>query len=75
MPTVYVETTIVSYLTARRSQDAVLAAHQTMTREWWRNRRAFQLRVSQLVIDEAAAGDGFCKRVARERCEAFLFCR
>lgn len=57
MSTVYVETTIVSYLTARRSRDVVLAAHQALTREWWHGRTAYQLRVSQLVIDEAGAGD------------------
>ena len=57
MSTVYVETTIVSYLTARRSRDVVLAAHQALTRDWWRGRTAYQLRVSQLVIDEAAVGD------------------
>lgn len=55
----YVETTIVSYLTGRPSRDAVLAAHQTMTRDWWRDRAAYELRVSQLVIDEAAVGDEF----------------
>ena len=57
MSTVYVETTIVSYLTARRSRDVVLAAHQALTRDWWSGRTAYQLRVSQLVIDEAAVGD------------------
>ena len=55
----YIETTIVSYLTARPSRDTVLAAHQTVTRDWWRDRAAYQLRVSQLVIDEAAVGDEF----------------
>lgn len=57
MSTVYVETTIVSYLTARPSRDVVLAAHQRLTRDWWKGRRAYELRVSQLVLDEAAAGD------------------
>ena len=61
MFTVYVETTIVSYLTARRSRDVVLAAHQALTRDWWRGRTAYQLRVSQLVIDEAAVGDPFLR--------------
>jgi hypothetical protein len=55
--TVYVETSIVSYLTSRRSRDLVLAGHQALTRQWWRGRTAYQLRVSQLVVDEAAAGD------------------
>lgn len=57
MSTVYVETTIVSYLTARSSRDVVLAAHQALTRDWWRGRGSYELRVSQLVLDEAAAGD------------------
>ena len=58
MPAVYIETTIVSYLTAWPSRDLIRAAHQQITREWWETRRAdFSLYVSQLVIDEASAGD------------------
>lgn len=57
MSTVYAETTIVGYLTARRSRDPILAAHQALTREWWRGRSAHHLRVSQLVIDESGAVD------------------
>ena len=57
LSTVYVETTIVSYLTARPSRDVVLAAQQRLTRDWWRGRAAYELRVSQLVLDEPAAGD------------------
>lgn len=54
---VYLETTIVSYLTARPSRDLVRAAHQEITREWWSSRSTFDLYVSQLVLDEAASGD------------------
>ena len=55
---VYLETTIPSYLTARPSRDLVTVAHQQITREWWDTRRhAFALFVSQMVIDEASAGD------------------
>lgn len=55
---VYLETTIVSYLTAWRSSSLVMAANQEMTREWWENRRhAFDLFVSQTVVEEASAGD------------------
>jgi hypothetical protein len=58
MPTVYIETTVISYLTAWPSRDLIRAAHQQITREWWDTRRAdFSLCVSQLVLDEAAAGD------------------
>lgn len=56
--TVYLETTIPSYLTARSSGDIVAAARQQITREWWADRReSFELFTSQLVIDEASAGD------------------
>jgi len=54
---VYVETTIISYLTAMPSSDIVLAAHQQITREWWERRHRFDLFVSQAVIREAARGD------------------
>jgi len=58
MASVYLETTIPSYLTAWRSPDLVMAARQQITRAWWDNRRCdFELFVSQLVIDEASAGD------------------
>jgi len=57
-PKVYIETTIVSYLAARPSRDLITAAHQQVTQEWWENRRTdFDLFVSQLVIQEASAGD------------------
>ena len=55
---VYIETTIVSYLTARPSSYLIIAAHQQITRDWWQNRRAdFDLFISQAVIEEASAGD------------------
>ena len=56
-PRTYVETSIISYLTARPSRDLVLAAHQQVTRDWWASRGSFELFVSQFVLDEAAAGD------------------
>ena len=34
-PKVYLETTIISYLTARSSRDIIIAAHQELTNEWW----------------------------------------
>ena len=54
---VYVETSIVSYLSARTSRDVVVAAHQQITRRWWRGRGNYSLFVSQVVLDEAALGD------------------
>ncbi|MBA3756114.1 MAG: type II toxin-antitoxin system VapC family toxin [Nitrosomonas sp.] len=56
-PRTYIETTILSYLTARGTRDLVRAAEQEMTREWWDGRHTFDLFISQLVLSEAAAGD------------------
>ncbi|MFQ6091072.1 MAG: type II toxin-antitoxin system VapC family toxin [bacterium] len=57
-PTAYIETTIVSYLTSRLSRDLIIAAHQQLTQEWWGDRRQeFDLYVSELVVQEAGAGD------------------
>src|SRR5436853_1461212 len=58
MERVYIETTFVSYLTPRPSRDVVLAGHQQITHEWWDTRRqSYELCISQLVLDEAGAGD------------------
>jgi predicted nucleic acid-binding protein len=55
---VYVETSVISYLTAWPSQDIVIAGHQQTTRDWWQEQsQRFQLVASQLVIQEASAGD------------------
>ena len=55
---VYIETTILSYLVARPSRDLIVAAHQKLTREWWkRHRAAYDCYVSQVVLDEITRGD------------------
>ena len=57
-PTAYIETSVVSYLTARASRDVVVAAYQEITREWWRDAAGrFELVASTLVVSEAGAGD------------------
>jgi len=54
----YLETTIPSYLTARRSRDIVLAGQQEATARWCEACRGdYQLCVSQFVVSEAAQGD------------------
>ena len=55
---VYIETSVVSYLTARPSRDVVVAAYQQVTREWWRSAPdRFVVFASALVISEAGTGD------------------
>lgn len=57
-PKLYLETTIPSYLISWPSRDLIIAGHQQITREWWtKRRRAFDLYISQLVIDEAKTGN------------------
>jgi hypothetical protein len=34
-PSVYLETSVISYLTSRMSRDLVVAGHQQVTRTWW----------------------------------------
>lgn len=56
--TVYVETSILSYLAGRPSRDLIVAARQQLTHAWWQERRAaFDLYISQVVLDELRAGD------------------
>jgi len=56
--TVYIETSIVSYLTAKPSSDLLAAAWQKVTIDWWDTQRdRFDLFVSDIVIEEAGKGD------------------
>lgn len=58
LPKVYLETTIPSFVAARRSRDIVVAGKQETTREWWNVRKKeFEVFVSPFVIEEAALGD------------------
>ena len=58
MPTLYVETSIVSYLRQRPSTHVVTAARQVLTHQWWNHERTnYELVTSQYVIDEASDGD------------------
>ena len=55
---VYIESTVISYLIARPSRDLIVAGHQQLTREWW----DFALPkldpfISQFVINEISLGD------------------
>jgi predicted nucleic acid-binding protein len=68
METVYIETTIVSYLVANPSRDLILAAHQEATREWWNEQRPrYHCVASDEVIREASLGD---PAMSRRRLEA-----
>lgn len=57
-PTVYIESSIFTYLTAKPSRDIVLAAHQQITLDWWQYEKPnFELFTSQTTINEISNGD------------------
>nr|VFK50712.1 MAG: Predicted nucleic acid-binding protein, contains PIN domain [Candidatus Kentron sp. TC]VFK59829.1 MAG: Predicted nucleic acid-binding protein, contains PIN domain [Candidatus Kentron sp. TC] len=59
MAKLYIETSIVSYLTARPSGSLTAAAWQKETMDWWKIQRGrFSLCISDLVFEEASRGDG-----------------
>lgn len=56
--TVYLETTLVSYLVGRPSDNLIVAAHQELTRQWWTEHlRNFRGVISRFVLDEVREGD------------------
>lgn len=66
-PRFYIETSVISYLTARPSRDLVTAGHQMLTREFWELSQTCEFVVSQLVRKEAARGDS---QAAQDRLQA-----
>ena len=75
---IYVETSVINYLTARPSKTIIGAAHQQITLAWWELRSDYELLVSQSVWQECGAGDPVAaqKRLAAleegQRCQAQL---
>jgi len=64
-PSVYIESSVISYLAARPSRDVVVAGRQAISHEWWSNdRERFDLRISALVEEEIGLGD---EEAARRR--------
>ena len=70
-PHVYIETSVVSYLTARPSRDVTLASHQAVTRDLWDRLGDFCIYISELVITEASAGDARAAAARLASIEAF----
>ncbi|MFZ4536320.1 type II toxin-antitoxin system VapC family toxin [Propionivibrio sp.] len=66
---VYIETSVISYLTARPSKSVIEAGHQQSTYLFWDRRNEFDLVASELVVAECGAGDA---SAARKRLDALL---
>jgi len=57
-PCVYIETSVISYLTSRHSRDLIIAANQQATQEWWEKRLGnVDVYISQMVVQEVSNGN------------------
>lgn len=64
-PTIYIESSVISYLASRYSRDLVIAAHQQITHEWWdETLPKYDAYISPIVIEEISRGD---EQAAQER--------
>jgi len=54
---VYIESSVISFLRARPIRDVVITGRQTITSEWWATQKNYDLYVSPLVIEEISGGD------------------
>jgi len=67
-PTVYLESSVISYLASRPNRDIVIAGRQAITHDWWENHRhRFELRISILVEEEIGRGDPSAAQLRLER--------
>jgi hypothetical protein len=67
-PSVYIESTVISFYANRRSKDLIVAAYQKISVDWWEKELpTYQPYVSQFVIEEISRGDS---RAAKNRMNA-----
>lgn len=70
--TVYIETSVISYLTAKPSRDLIIAAHQQITNDWWENALLhYEAFVSPIVLEEISRGDADAVQSRLEKVSAF----
>ena len=71
-PTVYLETSVVSYYTSRPARDLVVAARQQLTHDWWNEcLKNTEVSISTLVIQEAEVGDPIASKHRLEAISEF----
>ncbi len=71
-PKVYIETTVISYLTAKPSRDLIIAAHQQLTYDWWEDALPkFEGYISPVVLEEISRGDKLASKLRREKVAGF----
>ena len=55
--TVYIETSVVSYMIAEPSENVRISGHQIATHEVWHELPRYQVFISDTVVEEASRGD------------------
>jgi predicted nucleic acid-binding protein len=71
-PYVYIETSIISYYTARPSRDLIVAGHQQITQEWWsRQLPLINPYISTVVLEEISRGDQLAAKTRLQVVEGF----
>ena len=69
-PLVYIESSVISYLTAQVSDDPLKNAWQAVTNQWWSTKmQACRAVISPYVVEEVSAGD---PAAAKLRIEPFM---
>lgn len=64
---IYVETSVISYLTSRPGRDVIVLAQQEMSRQWWAEReRHGQCFISDYVLLEIQRGDSLAAQNRRQ---------
>lgn len=73
MATVYIESSVISYYTARPSRDLLTAAHQQITSEWW-DKALPKLTpyISRYVLEEIEKGDAGAAKKRIDAAQTFL---
>ena len=70
--TIYIETSVVSYFTARPSRDLIVAAHQQITHDWWKKvLPQYEAFISPIVLEEASKGDSRAAQLRLENITPF----
>ena len=65
-PKVYIETSTISFLTARPSEKPIIRAKQLLTQQWWACIDQFEPYVSDSVENEIKRGDPFAAQLRAE---------
>jgi predicted nucleic acid-binding protein len=63
----YVETSVISYLTARPASNALKRAHQLLTETWWKRRSNWNCFVTTTVMEEISRGNPEAAMKRREK--------